>query len=79
MLTNMLKKFKNLVQKFIKVMQTIIVTSVLFLLYLIGFALSGMVILLFNPKFFSAPRAKPSYWIDAQGYDPDMQEAVRQT
>jgi len=73
-------KLKALLQKFIKIMQVIIVISFLTLTYIFGFALCGIFILIFNRKLlFAFDPKKDSYWIDAQSYDLDMHDAFRQT
>jgi len=69
----MIKKF---VQTFIKTVQKILITISLLLIYIIGIGVTAFCAMLFNRRI---PKEKNTFWIEAKGYECDIDDCMRQS
>lgn len=70
--------FKKIIQKFVVIVQKILITILLFLVYLIGFGITSLFAILFNRKLFGVlSQRKNSFWKKAEGYENDMDASTR--
>jgi len=70
---------KKIIQKFIMVVQKIIITSSLIVIYFAGFGITLIFVLLFKRKVITGEPRNGSVWIEAEGYEPDINDAVFQS
>lgn len=60
--------------------QRALVTAALFLLYIFGFGLTLLAVKLFSRRLLSGPAEDaPSFWMDAEGYEPDKADCLRES
>ena len=74
-LSFLINVFKRAIQKLISIIQRIIINVSLFVVYYLVFGLTVVVAFLFNRRIFRGRNfAKYSTWLDAAGYDKDMND-----
>ena len=67
-------------QKSIVIVQEILITIFLVLIYFIGFGLTLVFVLLFNKRIIFAKREKlDTFWLEADGYEPDLLDSMKQS
>jgi len=67
-------------QKFMVIVQKILITIFLILIYFVGFGLTLIFVLLFNKRIIFATRGKPdTFWLEADGYEPDIPDSMKQS
>jgi cytochrome c biogenesis protein CcdA len=77
---NIAKIFKSITRYAVKVIQKIIITILLTILYIFGFGITLVLLLIFNRKFLRSKSFKDStWWENANGYDMDAENIVRQS
>lgn len=75
-----MKKVKEIIEKFVHLIQKILIFSALFLLYIFGFGLTFIFAFIFNRRLLGMhAKDKDSYWIETQGYAPDMEGCTRES
>ena len=73
----MLKKF---LAKLIRVIQKILITVFLILIYFLGFGITLFWVALFNRKLiYGSLKSNDSSWLKAEGYDSDLEGSLRQS
>jgi len=73
----MIKKF---VQTFIKTVQKILITISLLLIYIIGIGVTAFCAMLFNRRIPNQRhKEKNTFWIEAKGYECDIDDCMRQS
>lgn len=76
----MVTKVKIIIKNFITSIQRLIVVISLFLIYIFGFGLTAIFMIVFKKNFLeNSPAKKDTFWIDANGYNPNIEEAFRQS
>jgi len=71
---------KKILAKLVRVIQKILITVSLILIYFLGFGLTLFFVALFNRKLiYNNFKIKDSSWLDAEGYGPDLEESLRQS
>ncbi len=68
---------RRIIQKFIMIIQKILITIALFFLYIFGFGVTVVLCMLFYPRLLSPKRSKDTFWNEAEGYSPDMRDCLR--
>jgi cytochrome c biogenesis protein CcdA len=64
----------------IPAVQKALVTAALFLLYVFGFGLTLLAVKLFSRRLLSGPAEDaPSFWLEAEGYEPDRADCLRES
>ena len=76
----MLARIKIIIRTFVTVIQKTVVTISLFLIYVFGFGLTIISILLFNRDILITRRdKKDGFWVGAKDYEADMERSLRQS
>ena len=76
----MLQKAKKILFNIIKVVQKILITIFLTVLYIVGFGMTLVFIMIFKRSYLRAKRRDDeTFWISASGYEPDMDDCMRQS
>jgi hypothetical protein len=71
---------KKILEKLVRLIQKILLTVFLSLIYFLGFAATVFFVVLFNRKLiYGSLKAKNSSWREAEGYDLSLQESLRQS
>jgi len=71
---------KKILAKLVRVIQKILITVSLILIYFLGFGLTLFFVALFNRKLiYNNFKIKDSSWLDAEGYGTDLEESLRQS
>jgi len=64
------EKFKIFIDRYVRFVQRILVTILLTLIYVIGFGITALVVLIFRPGLIRQDKSEvSSYWHDAKEYD----------
>ena len=67
-------------QKFIKIIQKIFITVALFICYIFGFGVTLIFVTIFNRGLLGAEkREKDTFWKDAEGYENDINDCMRES
>ncbi len=75
----MLKRVQKIIQALMEVLQRILITMVLAILYVIGFGLTSLFLRIFKRSFFSEKcEVKNTCWRDASGYEAGRDDHLRQ-
>lgn len=75
-----LKTFnRKVVQPVVRVVQSILVTVLLILVYFFGLGITYLFMLVFNRKVLFDMRSGNTFWREAKGYEPDMEDCLRQS
>jgi len=61
------------------ILQKIIITLFLIIIYFAGFGLTLVFVLLFKHDVLAGESGNNTAWIDAEGYEPDIIDAARQS
>lgn len=71
---------KRLLHNFIRIIQKILITISLTLVYFLGLGITLIFIAIFNRKIITSP-SKDDYtsWVGAEGYQPDIEDSFRQS
>lgn len=76
----MIARIKTVVKNFITSIQKLIVVVSLFLIYIFGFGLTVIFMLIAKRGFLKdGPAQKDTFWKEADGYDAGIDEAFRQS
>lgn len=60
--------------------QKALVAAALFLLYIFGFGLTLLAVKLFNRRLLrGAEESGSSFWLEAEGYEPDRADCLRES
>ncbi|MFH1397725.1 MAG: hypothetical protein ABIH27_04160 [Candidatus Omnitrophota bacterium] len=71
---------KRLLQKFIRIIQKILITVSLTVVYFLGMGITLIFIALFNRKIITKPsKDDHTFWVGAEGYQPDIEDSFRQS
>jgi len=71
---------KRLLQKFIRIIQKILITFSLTVVYFLGLGITLIFIALFNRKIITSPdKDDYTFWVEAEGYQPDIEDSFRQS
>jgi len=71
---------KRLLQKFIRIIQKILITFSLTVVYFLGLGITLIFIALFNRKIITSPSKDDyTFWVEAEGYQPDIEDSFRQS
>ena len=71
---------KRLLQKFIRIIQKILITFSLTVVYFLGLGITLIFIALFNRKIIASPSKDDyTFWVEAEGYQPDIEDSFRQS
>jgi len=63
-----------------RAVQKILLAVFLVIIYFFGFGLTLALAVLFNPKIiFAGRKNKESSWVRAEGYQPDLEDCLRQS
>jgi cytochrome c biogenesis protein CcdA len=75
-----LKTFKIITQYIVRVIQKILINILLSILYIFGFGITLLLLLIFNRKFLKRKTFNDiSWWENASGYDMDVENIIRQS
>lgn len=76
----MIQTIKKINMKVIWVVQKVLIRVLLVFTYYIGFGITYVIVLLFKRKLLGGyNKNQDSFWKDAEGYNPDMGECLRQS
>jgi len=71
---------KKIIQNIIRVVQNILVTLLLTMIYIVGIGITRICIVIFNRRILIAPhKDKETFWQKAEGYEMDLENSVRQS
>jgi cytochrome c biogenesis protein CcdA len=71
---------KKLLQKFIRIIQKILITVSLTVVYFIGLGVTLIFVALFNRKILTnCSKEDYTFWVTASGYQPDIEDSLRQS
>jgi len=71
---------KKIIREYIKIIQKIFITAVLFILYIFGFGITLIFVTIFNKKLLKAEtRKKDTCWKDTEGYENDINDCIRES
>lgn len=71
---------KRLLQKFVRIIQKILITLSLTVVYFLGLGITLIFIALFNRKIITSPsKDDNTFWVGAEGYQPDIEDSFRQS
>lgn len=73
-----MQPFKGLVRAYIRSMQRLFITVLLFLLYMFGFGAMALIMLVVRPRSFRENNGD-SFWCRAEGYPQTLEESVRES
>ena len=61
-------------------MQKIFITIVLFIIYIFGFGITLILVILFNRRLLGGTiEDKDTFWRNAEGYEPDLNDSLQQS
>ncbi len=67
---------RKAIQKFIVVVQKIVITLALFLLYVFGLGATALLAAVFCPRLLRPRRSRGTFWEEAEGYSPDAGDCL---
>ncbi len=71
---------KKIIQWYVMIVQKVLITVMLFMLYILGFGITFIFAVIFNRRLLGLERVnKYTFWKDAQGYDADINECMRES
>ncbi len=71
---------KRLLQKFIRIIQKVLITLSLTAVYFLGLGVTLIFVALIKRKIITSPsKDEPTFWVEAQGYQPDIEDSFRQS
>ena len=72
----MKKKLRN----FIRIVQKVLITILLFIIYIIGIGVTKIFVMVFKREVFKRGyRSKATFWIEAKGYEANINDCLRQS
>ena len=72
--------FKKILATIVKMIQRILITVFLIILYFFGFGITLFFLVLFKRKLiYSSIKNIDSSWLKAEGYDQGLEESLRQS
>jgi hypothetical protein len=72
-------KLDKIVQKIGIIIQRIIIIPSLFIIYFVGFGITLILVFLFSRKMLVVDNKKSTFWIDAEDYEIDIDNATRES
>ena len=76
----MLATVRKILGAIIAAVQKVFLAVALFIVYFVGIGLTWVPVTLFNRGVFRrTPQDRESFWVDAEGYDVDLESARRQS
>jgi len=76
----MIKMVRKIIQKYIRIIQKIIITIALFIIYIVGLGITLILVIIFNRRLLGVEkREKDTFWKDAEGYEADISECKRES
>ncbi len=70
---------KKIIQKYIRIVQKIFITIALFILYIAGFGITLILVVIFNRGLLGIEKkGKNTFWKDAEGYEADLNECMKE-
>ena len=71
---------KKIVQKYIRIIQNILITIALFFVYIVGFGITLIFVIIFDRKLLGVEKIeKDTFWKNAEGYQTDIKDCMRQS
>jgi hypothetical protein len=79
-LAALFRRLRALTLVVIRVVQRVVMAVSLFFVYFLGIGASRLLAMVFQPRLTRwDPPDQDSYWIEAEGYDPDPERSLHQT
>ena len=76
----LVKLLKKKAQRFIVIIQKVLIIIFLVLIYFVGFGLTLVFVLLFNKRIIFAKRGElDTFWLEANGYESDILDSMKQS
>lgn len=76
----MIRRLRALLGRFIAFVQRVVVTLCLFFVYFLGMGITALLVRVFNRSLLrQSPADADSWWVEAEGYQPDPDTAARQS
>jgi hypothetical protein len=72
-------KVHKITQKLIVIIQRSILMAALAVIYFFGFSVTLILVFLFNRKIIFRDMQKDTFWVEAEGYDVVLDEALRES
>ena len=70
----------KIIRKSRRIIQKILITTSLFVLYIVGFGITLFFVTIFNRRLLRIKRKEAgTFWQKAEGYEADIQEFIRQS
>ena len=71
---------RKIIQNFIKIVQKIVITVSLVIVYIFGIGITLIFIIIFNRRLLGITEGKrDTFWRDAEGYNSDISECLRES
>ena len=71
---------KKIIQNFIRIVQKIVVTIFLIVIYIVGIGLTSIFVMFFNRRLLRKTFiGKNTFWNEAKDYEADINSSVRQS
>jgi len=71
---------KKIIQNFIRIIQKILITIFLFIVYIIGIGVTLIFVMIFNRRLLGKTfKAKNTFWNEAKEYGADINSSMRQS
>lgn len=71
---------KKIIQNFIRIIQKILITISLIIVYIVGFGVTLIFAMVFNRRLLGEEcKEKSTFWIKAKWYGADINDSVRQS
>jgi len=71
---------KKIIQNFIRIIQKILITIFLFIVYIIGIGVTLIFVMIFNRRLLGKTfKGKNTFWNEAKGYGADINSSMRQS
>lgn len=76
----MFARIRIIIRNFIRLIQKVLVTFLLFFLYVFGFGLTVIFALVFNRRILKRGSAEEgTFWKEAKDYEANMEDSLRQS
>lgn len=71
---------KKIIQAYIRFMQKVIISTLLFFLYFLGFGITAFFLAFFKRRvFFGTSSRSASFWQTAEGYEDGLEKCARES
>ncbi len=71
---------KKIIQKFIKIIQKILITIFLIIIYIVGIGITAIFVMIFNRRILRKEyKGKNTFWNEAKEYGADINISMRQS